>query len=230
MRRYKHVFLDFDDTLYDTRRNADEALSELYEHFGLGRFFEDFGIFSEVYWKKNHEVWALYSQGKIERQQLIIERFLYPLQTVGVGDEAMALELNDWFLERTAEKSALVEGAQELLEYLHKSYHLHIISNGFTEVQYRKMRSARVDRYFEQVILSEQVGVNKPDSRIFDFALEKANASREDSIMIGDNYDTDITGAIRSRIDQLYFNPNSLECQIPPTYEVKSLHEIQSIL
>ncbi|MEG1617271.1 MAG: YjjG family noncanonical pyrimidine nucleotidase [Bacteroidales bacterium] len=228
---YKHIFLDFDDTVYDTRRNADEALEELYQHFRLGAYFDDFRTFSESYWKKNHEVWALYSQGKIQRRQLIIERFLYPLQQAGTGDEKMALELNEWFLERTSQKSALIEGALDLLEYLHGKYKLHILSNGFTEVQFKKLKSAGVEHYFDQVILSEQAGVNKPDPRIFDFALEKTGARREEVIMIGDNYDTDITGAIRSRIDQLFFNQNErFRPDVPPTYEVKRLAEIQCIL
>ncbi len=231
MKMYKHIFLDFDDTVYDTRRNADEALEELYQHFRLDAYFDDFRTFSESYWKKNHEVWALYSQGKIQRRQLIIERFLYPLQQAGTGDEKMALELNEWFLERTSQKSALIEGALDLLEYLHGKYKLHILSNGFTEVQFKKLKSAGVEHYFDQVILSEQAGVNKPDPRIFDFALEKTGARREEVIMIGDNYDTDITGAIRSRIDQLFFNQNErFRPDVPPTYEVKRLAEIQCIL
>lgn len=229
---YKHIFLDFDDTLYDTRRNADEALVELYEHFGLSAHFEQYVQFSTLYWKRNHEVWALYSQGKIERQELMTERFLYPLRAVGTGDEAYALHLNDWFLEQTSRKGALVEGAMELLEYLHDSnYHLHIVSNGFTEVQYKKMRCAGIDHFFEQVILSEEVGVNKPDPRVFEFALAKAGATVENSLMIGDNYDTDIVGAMGSHIDQLFFNQSeAFVPNVAPTYEVRSLKEILTII
>ncbi len=228
---YKHIFLDFDDTLYDTHGNADEALRELFEHFRLGDHFSSQEQFLTSYWKKNQEVWAQYSLGQISRQKLILDRFLYPLREGGIDDEKFALELNDWFLDRTAQKTGLVEGAKDLLEYLKNSYHLHIISNGFTEVQYRKMKNSGVDHYFEQIILSEDVGVNKPDPRIFDFALEKTGAKREESIMIGDNYDTDITGAIRSGINQLFYNPKAdFVPTILPTYEVRTLKEIESIL
>lgn len=228
---YKHIFLDFDDTLYDTRGNADEALRELYDHFRLNEYFGSMNAFLESYWKKNHEVWALYSLGKISRRELVIERFLDPLRQVGAGSEEMALTLNDWFLDRTSEKTGLVEGARELLEYLHPNYHLHIISNGFTEVQHRKMKNASLEHYFEKVILSDEVGVNKPDPRIFDFALERTGASRDESLMVGDNYDTDITGAIRSRIDQLFFNPKQERvATVTPTFEVRQLSEIMDIL
>lgn len=228
---YKHVFLDFDDTIYDTRGNASAALRELYEHFDLNRYFDRFEVFSELYWKRNHEVWALYSEGRIGRRELVIERFLYPLRYAGIGTEEMALELNDWFLDCTAQKSGLVEGARELLEYLKPNYHLHVISNGFTEVQFRKMASAGVTDYFDEVILSEAVGVNKPDPAIFSYALQKAGARAEESIMIGDNFDTDITGAIRSRIDQVFFNPTGdFEVPVTPTFRVSRLKDIELIL
>lgn len=228
---YKHVFLDFDDTIYDTRGNSNIALQELYEHFNLNRFFDRFDLFSEIYWKRNHEVWALYSQGKMTRQELIVERFLYPLQQAGTGSVEMALELSDWFLDRTAQKSGLIAGAVELLDYLKPNYHLHVISNGFTEVQYRKMKSAGVDGYFEEIILSEAVGVNKPDPAIFEYALQKAGAQATESIMIGDNFDTDIVGAIGSKIDQVFFNPKEdFIAPVSPTYEVRSLQEIKHIL
>lgn len=229
--KYKHVFLDFDDTIYDTRGNADIALRELFEHFQLNRYFECFDTFSESYWKRNHEVWTLYSLGKMKRSELIVERFLYPLRQVGTGTADFALELNDWFLDSTAQKSGLIEGAVDLLEYLKQNYHIHMISNGFSEVQYRKMKSAGVESYFEEVILSEEVGVNKPNPAIFDFALKKTGAYAEESVMVGDNFDTDITGAIRSRIDQIYFNPTCHKIgEISPTYEVRRLSEIKNIL
>ncbi|MEG1585749.1 MAG: YjjG family noncanonical pyrimidine nucleotidase [Bacteroidales bacterium] len=228
---YKHIFLDFDDTIYDTRGNATVALRELYEHFNLNRFFDRFETFSSSYWLRNHEVWALYCLGNMSRAELVVERFLYPLKQVGTGDEAMALALNDWFLDRTSEKSGLIEGALDLLEYLKPHYHLHIISNGFTEVQFRKLKSAGVDRYFEEIILSDAVGVNKPDPVIFEYALQKTGAKKEESIMIGDNFDTDITGAIRSRIDQIFFNPQpDFIAPVTPTFEVRKLEEIKEIL
>ena len=228
---YKHIFLDFDDTIYDTHGNADIALQELYQHFSLGNYFDSFETFSKIYWKRNVEVWAMYSRGEMAKSELIVERFLTPLRTVGIDDSNYALTLNKWFLERTSEKSNLVNGAREILDYLKSRYSIHILSNGFTEVQHKKIRNAGVEQYFDSVILSEDVGCNKPDPKIFSYALEKTGAAIEETIMIGDNFDTDILGAKRSNINQIYFNPNKItERDFEPTHEVFDLMEIKNIL
>ena len=231
MSKYIHLFLDFDDTIYDTHGNANIALREAYDFFKLDKIFGTFEMYSSLYWKRNQEVWALYSLGKITKDELIVERFLYPLRQLNTGTPEFALQMNDWFLERTAEKSGLVDGALDLLNYLKPKYKLHILSNGFTEVQYKKIRNAGLEEFFDNVFLSEMIGINKPDRRIYDYALDKSGASRKNVIMIGDNYDTDITGAINSGIDQIFFNRNETFLpDIPPTYEVKDLNQITLIL
>ena len=228
---YKHIFLDFDDTIYDTHGNSQIALRELYAHFGLDRIFEDFDTYSQIYWKRNQEVWSLYSHGQMTRQELIVERFLYPLRQRNAGTAQEALQMNDWFLDCISQKTGLVDGAKDLLNYLQPNYHLHLLSNGFTEVQYKKLRSGGVQSYFEKVILSEAAGVNKPDPRIFDYALQQTGARREESLMIGDNFDTDIQGAINSHIDQIFYNVHpAFVAPLAPTYEVRSLKEIKLIL
>ncbi len=229
---YKHVFLDFDDTIYDTKGNASEALLELFEAFALSRYFESFESFASDYWKRNVEVWALYSKGLMDKPTLIKERFRYPFQCKGIDvTDEFLLELNDWFLEKTSTKRKLIEGAIELLEYLNSKYEVHMLSNGFEQVQYAKMRNSGVEKYFKEVILSDHIGVNKPDKAIFDYAIEKTGALASESIMIGDNMDTDIIGAKNFGMDQLYFNNNFNLIKIcNPTYEVKSLDEIMGIL
>jgi putative hydrolase of the HAD superfamily len=225
------ILLDFDDTIIDTRKNAHTALGELYEHFDLGSRFDCFESFSEPYWRRNHEVWAAYARGEMTKEELIIERFRYPLSLVGLGTEEMALACNDFFLDACAAKGELVEGARDLLDYLRsRGYRIHMLSNGFAEVQHKKMRSAGVEEYFDKVILSEDVGVNKPDPAIYAYALREAGCSAADCIMIGDNFDTDIRGAIAAGIAQIYFNPEGKPAPVTPTYEVRRLEEIKSIL
>jgi HAD superfamily (subfamily IA) hydrolase, TIGR02254 len=229
--KYKHLLFDFDDTIYDTHRNAEEALHEVYDHFSINEIYPDYSEFSEVYWKKNREVWELYSKNLIKREELIIERFLYPLRVKNTGTEDEALRMSDFFLDSTSQKKNLIEGAYDLLSKLYPLYPMHILSNGFTEVQYKKLRSGGVDHFFTKVILSEQIGVNKPDKRFFDYALDQIGTTASQTIMIGDNYNTDIIGAINSGIDQIFFNPNSLDVDgIQPTYQVKKLSEITEIL
>ncbi len=229
---YKDIFLDFDDTIYDTRGNADIALRELYQHFSLSDYFDSFETFHQRYWKKNTELWASYSRGEISKEKLIVDRFLIPLNSVGVGDAGFALILNNWFLDCTSKKSKLVDGAIPLLDYLKSKYKLHILSNGFVEVQYKKLRNSGVEHYFDTIILSEEAGANKPHRSFFDYAMKMSGAVLGDCIMIGDNFDTDILGAYNYEIPQIYFNPNSLPLsrEIKPTFQVKTLDEIKNIL
>ena len=229
---YKNIFLDFDDTIYDTRGNADIALEELYQHFSLSGYFKCYEDFYTEYWSANTELWSKYSHGEISKDLLIVERFLKPLRTVGINNEDFALQLSDWFLDCTSKKGKLVEGAIPLLDYLKGKYRLHILSNGFSEVQYKKLRNSGVFEYFDSIVLSEEAGANKPGALFFDYAMKITGANLDDCIMIGDNFDTDIVGARNYSIPQIYFNPKSLPVNsgMEPTFQVKDLSEIKNIL
>ena len=139
--------------------------------------------------------------------------------------------MNHDFLMRTTTKSRIVPGAKELLEYLHPRYRLFILSNGFREVQYKKLCSAGLERYFERLILSEDAQIQKPHKGIFDFALQQTHSLRAESLMIGDCWEADIVGAYQSGIDQIWLNPKGLPTEgFTPTYTVRSLAEIKEIL
>lgn len=233
---YKAVFLDFDDTLYDTHGNAQIALEIIFSEFGLARYFKSAEDFTRPYWKVNVELWAQYARQEITRDYLIVERFRRPL-SLGEGlvpDEQYCLEISDRFLEVCTEQPGTVEGAHELLNYLsNRGYRLFIASNGFTEVQSKKIARAGMAGRFEQVFLSEAIGVNKPSPLFFEKALSLAGLQSDEVIMIGDNYHTDITGAMSAGIAQIYFNPECKpleEGEKAPDHMVRSLHEIHSIL
>ena len=143
MKQYKDIFIDFDDTLYDTRGNAIISLAETFDYFSLGRYFDDPEKFYASYWKTNIDLWSIYNKGEISRDYLIVERFRRPLSE-GKGlenvSEEFCLEVSDKFLEFCSVKPGTVKGARELLDYLKGlGCRLHICSNGFHEVQYKKL-------------------------------------------------------------------------------------------
>ncbi len=236
MKKYKDLFIDFDDTLYDTHGNAVIALSETFEAFRLGRYFTDPQIFYDAYWTANIDLWTQYAKGVITRDYLIVERFRRPL-SVGKGIEVtkeLCLEISDKFLDFCASKQGVIEGAHELMDYLRqKGYRMHMCSNGFHEVQYKKLEACGLKDYFDTIILSEDAGVNKPSPLYFDYAIKVSGACRETTIMIGDNLQSDILGALNAGLDALLFNRWQIPSKEIPqavTFVVPTLCNIQSIL
>ena len=231
--KYKDLFIDFDDTLYDTYGNAVIALRETFEWFHLERWFPDPQVFYDEYWKANIDLWGRYSRGEITRDYLIVERFRRPL-SAGDGlpvTEALCLKMSDKFLDICSSKPGVVEGAHELMDYLkQKGYRMHMASNGFHEVQYKKLAACGLRDYFNTIILSEDAGANKPSKQYFDYALQVSGANRETTLMIGDNLQTDILGALGCGLDAMLFNRWQEAPSDIPTYTVATLREIMDIL
>ncbi len=231
--KYKDLFVDFDDTLYDTHGNSVIALRETFEAFSLERWFPDPQTFYDAYWLANIDLWTRYSRGEITRDYLIVERFRRPLSE-GRGleiTEALCLEMSDRFLEFCATKSGVVEGAHELMDYLKgRGYRMHMTSNGFHEVQYKKLAASGLRNYFDTIILSEDAGANKPSKAFFDYALAKSGASVDTTMMIGDNLQTDIIGARDMGLNTILFNRWDVQPSDIPTHTVAALREIMQIL
>lgn len=234
--KYKDLFVDFDDTLYDTHGNAVIALGETFEYFHLDRYFKDPQLFYDTYWAANVDLWSRYSKGEITRDYLIVERFRRPL-SMGNGlevTEQLCLQMSDVFLDFCSCKPGVVEGAHELMDYLKgKGYRMHMTSNGFHEVQYKKLAACGLTNYFDTIILSEDAGVNKPSPLYFDYAFKMSGAGKATTLMIGDNMQTDIQGALNAGIDALLFNRWSVnvdEAVKRPTFVVDSLLQIKELL
>ncbi|MBP3246649.1 MAG: YjjG family noncanonical pyrimidine nucleotidase [Prevotella sp.] len=234
---YKDLFVDFDDTLYDTHGNSEIAIRETFEYYQLGRYFADPQVFYDAYWEANIDLWGRYSKGEITRDFLIVERFRRPL-SVGMGDaatEAYCLEMSDQFLAYCSNKPGTVKGAHELMQYLReKGYRMHMTSNGFHEVQYKKLAACGLRDYFDTIVLSEDAGVNKPAAGYFEYAFKQTGAKPETTLMIGDNLQTDIKGAMAVGIDALLFNRWGYDIKSgdpeAPTYTVSDLLDIKQII
>lgn len=232
---YRDIFFDFDDTLYDTRGNADIALTEVFRDYGLDRFFSNPQFFYDSYWKINSELWLQYNKNEISKDYLVIERFKRPLM-LGNGidvTEELCLKISDSFLSYCSDKPGVLPGCYELLDYLKaEGYRLHICSNGFNEVQYKKLRASNLTDYFSTVVLSEDAPANKPSSRFFDYAFDVTNACKDSTLMVGDNYFADVCGALDYGIDAcLYRRWN--KTFVPDrdvTFVVNSLKELIDVL
>lgn len=228
---YRHLFFDLDRTLWDFDAAAEVAFERIYEQYHL----RELGIpsaheFHMVYHPLNEKLWELYRADQITKDELNRTRFLKPLEHYGIHDVELADHLSEDYVYWSPRIVRLVPGTIELLEYLKPKYHLHLITNGFEEVQHTKLSGSGMEPYFETLTVSEEVGVKKPNPEIFRYALKKAGATPEESLMIGDEMAVDIDGARAAGIDQIFFNATGQPTQGKCTFEVSSLSEIKGIL
>jgi putative hydrolase of the HAD superfamily len=228
---YKHLFFDLDHTIWDFDKNAEETLHELYHTYQL----RDLGLhspdhFIEVYTQNNHQLWADYHVGKITKQKLRETRFSKTFLDLGLSPELIPERFEDDYVTICPSKTNLFPKAHETLYYLKERYSLHLISNGFKESTEQKVNNNGLNIYFENVVISEVVGFNKPDKAIFNHALTLANAGIAESIMIGDSIEADIRGAQDYGMKAIYFNPERKEKPEDVQQEINCLSELMILL
>lgn len=229
-KKYKHIFFDLDRTLWDFEKNSMEALSNLFDDYQLKeRNIPLAEEFIKVYKRINSQLWVEYRDGKITKDELRKRRFHEAFLNYQLDEPDTALEFNDRYIEICTQKTHLIPGAVEVLEYLNNKYHLHIITNGFLETQEVKLEKTGIKDYFKAIIISDGLGYLKPDKRIFDYALKQAEAEIEDSVMIGDDYESDILGAKEIGMDQVYLQVEENDSRTA-TYKIADLQELIGIL
>jgi putative hydrolase of the HAD superfamily len=231
MTKYKHLFFDLDHTLWDFDANAKDTLSDLYSIFDLNnRINTAFDDFYPKYLFHNEVLWNNYHNGLISSEELKWRRMWRTLLDFKIADEALSKDLSGKFLEILPTKKLLFPHTIEILNYLAaKNYNLHLITNGFEKTQWSKLDNSGLSSYFTHVITSEASNSLKPKKEIFDFAMDKARSSLPESIMIGDNLDADIQGAMNAGMDTVFVNHINAVAQIKPTYTVTHLKELESI-
>jgi putative hydrolase of the HAD superfamily len=231
MKSYRHIFFDLDHTLWDFEKNANETLHTLFERHNFARF-GTFTVneFVKVYSDINHALWRLYQSNKISQQQLRDVRFVRALTKLGVSEAEVPANISAEFTDILPLKSAVFPFTHEVLDYLKPKYQLHLITNGFSDIQGVKLAASNLTPYFEEVITSEHSGFLKPDPRMFAHALERTGATAAESLMVGDNLECDVLGAYNAGIDQVYFNPAKRRHFVEITHEISCLSELKTIL
>jgi putative hydrolase of the HAD superfamily len=231
MNKYQHLFFDLDHTLWDFDTNARISLLEIYGYFNLEtKVNAAFDDFYQKYLFHNQVLWDRYHKGFISADDLKWKRMWRTLLDFKIADELLAKDMSGKFLEILPVQKKVFPHTFEILNYLkEKKYNLHLITNGFEKTQWSKLKNSGLDKYFTQVITSEASNSLKPKKEIFDYALEKAGATLAQSIMIGDNLDADILGAINVGMDSIFVNHIQAITDIKPTYTVTHLRELEDI-
>lgn len=230
--KYQHLFFDLDHTIWDFDANAKATLQQMHIDFSLAeRGIDDFELFHKNYLQHNEKLWARYRNGYIKQEELRLKRMWLSLLDFKIADETLAKEMSDRFLELLPNRTLLFPNAIEVLEYLKgQGYQMHIITNGFEKTQHSKLNNCGLNNYFKNIITSEGSNSIKPQKEIFEFALAKAGAVVEESIMVGDSIEVDIIGAMTVGMDTIHTNYINAPQEVKPTYTVTDLIQLKSFL
>ena len=223
----EHVFFDLDHTLWDFDRNSALAFKEVFEKQKIELNIEEF---LQVYMPINFKYWELYRNNSVSKEALRYGRLKDSFDSLMFEAQDSTINLiAENYIEYLPNNNHLLEGSIEILEHLKSEYKLHIITNGFEEVQYKKMRNSAILEYFDTITTSEDAGVKKPHPLIFEKALKKSGADKSRSVMIGDNLEADIFGAYNFGLQVIYLNceGQSVQDQHP---QIQKLNELLNYL
>ncbi len=208
MENIRHIFFDLDNTLWDYRRNAKIILAKLFEEFQIQeKYAFSFNEFYPFYYESNESLWADLRDQKVTKEELRDRRFPEAFRNMGIPNPDFAMDFEERFVNEVTQSNYLVEGAEELLEYLQYKYSIHILTNGFEEVTHRKIENSIIRNYVKTITTAESAGVPKPDPIAFQTALNNAGVEKENSLYIGDDWIADMVGASRFGMKAIFFNP-----------------------
>ena len=205
------VFFDLDHTLWDFDKNSELTFETI---FNRSHPTIETAAFIEKYVPINQACWKLYQYDKITHAELRYNRLKHSFDELNytISDEQIE-DIAQEYIQRLKENNHLFDGTLEVLEYLNQKYKLHIITNGFAEVQFKKIRNSNIGSYFQTITNSEMAGVKKPNPIIFEYALDLAKAKKESSVMIGDCIEADVQGALNAGLDAIFFNISNLKVE-----------------
>ena len=226
--KYEVILFDADETLYDFKKSEREAFKNTMLKFNID-YDENYHL--KIYQEINSALWKEFEQGLITQEVLKIERFKRLSDKLGIN-----FDENDFanlYIENLADASFLYDNSIELIETLHKSYRLAIVTNGLTLVQDKRIRKSSIAKFFETIVISEEVLTAKPNPKIFEHTLKTINFTDKNKVlMVGDSLSSDIQGGINFGIDTCWYNPNKIvnETSIKPTYEISNFDELKLLL
>jgi putative hydrolase of the HAD superfamily len=229
---YQHLFFDLDHTIWDFEMNSKETLWDLHIKYDLAaKGISDFDAFFDQYSIHNHRLWDRYTKGFIKQEELRWKRIYLSLLDYKIADETLSRTMSVDYLDILPNKTNLFPYTIEILTYLkNKGYQMHLITNGFESVQFKKIENSNLTPFFTAIITSEASNSLKPNKEIFEFALQQSNAKLEHSIMIGDNESADIQGAINVGMDSIFVNHINAIPTVPATYTITHLQQLEDIL
>lgn len=230
--KIQHIFFDLDNTLWDHRGNAYSTLKEIFKRQDVKeRFNIDFEDFHQEYFTINERLWEQIRDGEIDKEYLRKHRFYDAFLFFGIDDFGLSQTFENNFLDEILNYNDLVEGAFEILEYLYdKGYKLHILSNGFKEVTHKKCELSGIQNYFQTITSADEINIRKPQPEIYDYALKKANAKKEDSMMIGDDWIADVEGGKSFGLEVVFFDVFNDNFEAESVKTIKKLMELKEIL
>ncbi len=231
---YKLVLLDIDDTIFDYKKAEDNALRKTFEDFGYfcgGMIEEKYILLKKEYGLINKRLWEELEKGEVSKEELRVKRFSELFEKFSLEYNAEKFSLR--YIKRLSEANYLFEGAEELCRYLHSKYKVIIVTNGIKEVQYPRILNSNIAKYIDNILVSDDVGVSKPNPGIFEYALNLVNHSvKSDVIILGDSLTADIQGGLDFGIDTCWVNLKGLPERedIKPKYTVRDYEELYGIL
>lgn len=229
MKKYTHLFFDLDHTLWDYERNSEATLLQLYDEYNLLQVASfSASDFVKCFTKTNDQLWDRFHSGQIDQDYIREKRFPQIFKEFDQEFD-FSKRMSDEYIGRCPSMGYIFPGALELLDHLNGRYELHIITNGFADIQDIKLSTTGLENYFGEIVISGNTGFRKPQKEIFQYALDKTGADHRSSIMIGDSIESDIQGAKNANMDQVLFNPKSTPHSEQVTYEIKELMQLKDL-
>lgn len=230
--KIQHIFFDLDNTLWDHRKNAYLTLKEIFKREDITEKFNiGFEEFHTEYFTINEKLWAQIRDGEIDKEYLRKHRFYDAFLFFGVDDFELSQVFEHQFLDEILNYNDLVPGAFEILEYLSaKNYDLHILSNGFQEVTHKKCELSGIKNYFKTITSADEINIRKPHPEVYDYALKKASAQKENSMMIGDDWIADVEGGKAFGLEVVFLDVFNDNYEAENVKVIKKLKELETIL